>query len=978
DFLLNENKETIKESTGVDSDSLLYNLLRVVRLMLGVETLSESRTEDALFMDDLNHLKGLPTAELERLLGETLDLFTNRLDAVITSIATKRLYHMREIAPEGVYIGAYGWVENLQRRNQEQMNEGGYIIAPTHDQATAAAVLRNAFLTHTVEENKPKLAIRLTSDRVRRAKMLIDGIRQGQPLSALLGYRFEKSLFENYPEFITSFGSCVYEFRKLYPLEVLQEEHDKGVDTETKEVVIPRNVVDGLKLIKAWQRTKKNELDPIPFNSNDVLSSLTAEEKNTIEIELDCIEDAHDAVNDIALYENIYHNVRGNFERAPALLDSLAGSGGLFPEPESILTPRKGFIFKHRIAIIISVNDQQLDNPWPMVNSPRTLAAPHLSNWIGTLLGDPVNILCRYEHEGNSSFISLADLATNQDFGPLDFLSMSTVDIGGGATELEQRILEEIFHNRNIPYATKIRLDFIPNDNWDPQTRSLLEIIPLARNLQKLISDSRILKPSDLLHSESADGDISAIYTKPELDSQFDHVSSIKTKLDDAISSLQQDPITVDQLQDSLNIASRFGVHGSIPLTDSKIQLQVQALDVLNELLKRQTEAGELFTQAENLKNEYYLEDEEEDGTNENKNPAKVGQSMIKLAECLNAIFSTTFKTLPSFTIRNKDELKKSFNIRSGLDTFICDNCQIEKTCERPYKRADQVLNNPDVDPKSLCDGFLSELDRTAIKWLQKAAYTHQKLKEYEDVMILSESFTGTDRLVLEVGQLPHPENNYWFGLPLGGINLEDMQQGSLSLVVSSLMGIPLNEILSSDNNEIKITGLIIDEWDETIPSTTVNAAIAYNYNRPNTEAPQCILLAIPPLFNPNYIYRKYLMMAATRPPSTSSSSTTDVDASSSSSEEIKTYGWWYVEYLAKIVEETIDLAKIRAVDIDAMRVPDDIDDLLDAIDNTRYGGPFRIPGWLRTVNFDETHGFGHFLPALYVPTSIEEEEEDV
>ena len=49
----------------------------------------------------LDHLATVPTAELERLLTETLDTASHRLDAWITSLATKRLAAMRSRRPEG-------------------------------------------------------------------------------------------------------------------------------------------------------------------------------------------------------------------------------------------------------------------------------------------------------------------------------------------------------------------------------------------------------------------------------------------------------------------------------------------------------------------------------------------------------------------------------------------------------------------------------------------------------------------------------------------------------------------------------------------------------------------------------------------------------------------------------------------------------------------------------------------------------------
>jgi len=740
DHLLEASRDALNSETDetIECNSLLYNLLRVSRLMIDEE---DEKTYGE-FDKSLEILKELPSAELERLLGETLDLFTNRLDAVITSVATKRLHNMRKIAPEGIHIGAYGWVENLKKDPPGSTRAGGYIVAPTHDQAAAGAILRNAFLTHTEEEEKPTFDIRLTSDRTRRAMWLLDGIREGQPLSALLGYRFEKALFENHPQFIDTFGSCVYEFRNLYPLETLHEERPEGVDTETVEVVVPRNVVDGLKLLEAWTRTKNNEENPIPFNNNNVLPNLNTERQEAIALELDCIEDALDAINDLAIYENIYHNIRGNFDRAPALLDALAGSGGVIPEPESILTPRKGFTFKHRVLTICSWNDELPASDWPNRTSPRTVAAPVLSRWVGNYLGNPANILCRCICNNVIVEISLGELSNEQNLGPLDFLAMAAFPIGGGASELESRIKRQaVVKAAALTWQNldQIRIDFRHDENWAADKRSFLEIIPLAKRLHKLVSESRALEPIHLLHPESADGDPSSIYSEDEIDTHLALVESILQQLDSFIISLQADPITVPEFQVALLNSSLFGVRSSVPKSDTIDTLSAQAQIVVNELSNRMSEATTLFVEAICLRNAYYpieavAEEEERD-------PSNVRKSMNRLAACMNCIFGTTFKTLPSFIVRNKEELKLTTSVLNA-----------------------QVTSGV-VD-----------------SWLQRAAHTHEKLSQYENTMILSESFTGINRLNLNIGQLPHPENNHWLANPLDGINLEDMQQGSLSL----------------------------------------------------------------------------------------------------------------------------------------------------------------------------------------------------
>ena len=65
------------------------------------------------FRASLLHLSTHTVPVLERLLTGALDLCSYRLDAWITSLATRRLMAMRQANPKGLYIGAYGWVENL-------------------------------------------------------------------------------------------------------------------------------------------------------------------------------------------------------------------------------------------------------------------------------------------------------------------------------------------------------------------------------------------------------------------------------------------------------------------------------------------------------------------------------------------------------------------------------------------------------------------------------------------------------------------------------------------------------------------------------------------------------------------------------------------------------------------------------------------------------------------------------------------------
>ena len=68
----------------------------------------------AEFRASLSALQGRDSETLQFLMQGTLDLASHRLDAWITSFATKRLAALRAQNASGLRAGGYGWVENLR------------------------------------------------------------------------------------------------------------------------------------------------------------------------------------------------------------------------------------------------------------------------------------------------------------------------------------------------------------------------------------------------------------------------------------------------------------------------------------------------------------------------------------------------------------------------------------------------------------------------------------------------------------------------------------------------------------------------------------------------------------------------------------------------------------------------------------------------------------------------------------------------
>ena len=72
----------------------------------------------------INSLKRASTTALDILMAEHVDLCTYRLDAWMLAFVVKRLQQQRAVQPNGMFLGAYGYVENLKRdTNKEELKD---------------------------------------------------------------------------------------------------------------------------------------------------------------------------------------------------------------------------------------------------------------------------------------------------------------------------------------------------------------------------------------------------------------------------------------------------------------------------------------------------------------------------------------------------------------------------------------------------------------------------------------------------------------------------------------------------------------------------------------------------------------------------------------------------------------------------------------------------------------------------------------
>jgi hypothetical protein len=571
----------------------------------------------------LTHLQGIVPETLQRLTIGTLDLASHRIDAWITSLASRRLNALRAQNPGGLRVGGYGWVINLKPEARQtpvatpvgetgpvfaRADDSGFIHAPSVTQAQTAALLRNAHLTHAREDAQDLFAVDLSSRRVRLAKTLFDGVRQGQPLGALLGYLFERKMHE------LGLDADIDEFRKLAPLVPV----NAPMQTQPAETIAARNVVDGLVL----RDVVKNLFD---FPPPDLLARIIRCEKA-----LAVLHDAIDAVSDAAIAECAHQAVRGNIARTGATLQAIASGEAPPPELEGVRTPRTGIAVAHRVVALFNAIEAR-----SAPASPRARAEPHLDAWAAKLLGPSGNVRFAVERlDANAGVTAtmemrLSDLA----LAPIDVVYLAPARCGEPMPEIDARALAVAAGRFGaLGAGESLRVNRARSTDWLPAEIGLDELTELAARARVLFAGLRALDARDLASLQQT---VEPATDADDLDRRAREAQqALATALAGMQSALAASSSDTTALRDAISAMSRFGIPGSAPqpFADGDT-LVVQGAALAREAARRVERA----------------------------------QTAANAGDLMRAVFGDAFLALPRFTITNSAELSQSLAATEAL-----------------------------------------------------------------------------------------------------------------------------------------------------------------------------------------------------------------------------------------------------------------------------------------------------------------------
>ena len=685
----------------------------------------------------------------------------------------------------------------------------GFIHAPSMTHAAAAALLRNAHLgaAGTPQPDGP-FAIDMSSRRVREAARLLDGVRQGQPLGALLGYRFERSLHE------LSLDRFIAPLRDLAPLVAGRLEQK----TQPLEAIAANNVVDGQSLHGKWRDDQASVIARLQQ------AGAGTAELATLKLELNALGDAIDGLSDALTAEVAYQLARGNTSRIASTLAAVAHGDAPAPELEVARMPRSGIALTHRVLVMFSGAPAATPGWADTATSARASAEPMLNAWAAKLLGDPGKVRCtidRLDERTGASIETRVVRLSELQLTPLDVVygveaASGPRQASTSPSEVEQRLLffAQRMANPFAPGAT-LRIQHARPADLAAGELTLLDVVEQARAVRQLLSSARGADAEDLnLPERAVAGALDIVELQARVANAEQALSDAQLSLDTLVKNGAAG--AVEPLRSAVLKLGTFGIGPGVPLVasgddaSSRAALLQQAVALLKDGQAR-LDRGSALRAA----------------------PAAGEQRVQRdqLIERMKTVFGTGFVALPRFSCDSAGAAE--------LNAALASSAQTQGG-----------------------DAF------AAHTWLARSARVREPVARLAACLRCAEVLGTGERANPRVAQLPFVNGERWVALPSDPG--KDPPAGKLSLVLQTMAALDASQPLA---------GLWVDEWIDVVPSRRETTAITFQFNPPDACAPQSVLLAVPP-----------------------------------APEEA-----WTVASLHRVLVETLDLAKLRAVDAELL-----------------------------------------------------------
>lgn len=789
-------------------------------------------------------LAAVTPSRLEEVTREHLDLCSHRLDPWISGLANRRLQVMRRKTPEGVHLGAFGWVENLKPAGKQlapatnvpevldadpstiirhDPTNQGFIHAPSLGHAATAAILRSGYLAHGAAS---RMAVNLSSHRVRTALTLLDGISAGNDLGALLGYQFERELHDAFEADGIVLDDLILPLRRRFPSVVTTNASATPADEEL------RHVVDGyalLTLIQDWMRLhggvgtgtllaalRASNYAAYPYGLAGLIPTLAEKDRlDTLLAAIDRLADALDALGDLVVTEGVYQIVQGNQPRAAAALSAL-GIGRMPPVPEVVDTPVDGQRVVHRVLVQLPV-DRGLPKGWTAASA-RADAEPTLNYWLGELLG-PADMTWAQMVDADGNPVREVTMTALQ-VQPIDLLAMLHRGLDDALTELSARILDALrpVDVREGEPSPPLTLNLDRNPVWPAEVRSLADTAALLESVGFAVINGRSATSADYVLADTVSG-AGAPPDTVELGHRAADAAAALQDLGVQLLWVLSDGVDTDPALLRGDVSRYVEKHAATYRGTAAAGEHLARLDALwlrreefrSALLgalgfgisgvrlpvvwsTRDQVAQELLEAAEAALVQVAVRTQEVAGhLAEPDAPTVAG-----LRRALAIVFTESLPVLPRFTLSNSAELSPLASAPSGGQVSVQ-------------------------------------------RWLAGVMAVREPVSALGTAISLADAFSTAvpDAVAM---QLPSRTGEPWVG--------ENGPTGPgdrLSLVIFRAEHLPLDGSAG--------VALLVDQWTELVPAAELTTGVSFHYDQPDSQPPQTLLLAVPPQMRGGWLW---------------------------------------------------------------------------------------------------------------------------
>lgn len=915
--------------------------------------------------DALKTLARASTAELERLFAEHIDTCSYRYDAWLLGLVSQRISNQiaakgnadgGQPSPRGIYLGAYAWVEYLRPSTaplvpaqippelQQQFPGteplmvdtagGGYIHGPSIQHANAAAVLRSGYLANASSASPDTLAVNLSSDRVRVALGLIEGIRNGQSLGALLGYRFERGLHDAYA--LAEVDKFIYPLRKAFPLAADALASTKTDPNVPIEAIEARNVLDGKKLVDQVRSSGKTAY---PYGLGSQLPAASGPgEQDALNQQTSALLNAYDAIADMALAEGVFQAVQGNYDRVASTMEAYT-TGNFPPEPQVVQTPPAGVTLTHRFAMQLKPG-----LPAPAGATPRATAEPAVDEWLGRMLPPFAQLACTVVWNDPVTGNPKSQTVTLNDLGlrPLDVLYLLKPDNVQMMAEFDDRILARVYTVSNPRPDAVLKILYLQAGAGQI---SFFELSPLLRELRTLATQSRPLRASDVRRANDASqNDNSTVFADrarisgpngalktlgDEIEAYLatlaplladtvtkraQIINSVDTNLDKAIGYMERAAKFAmpssgwgfaydwrrgafrDLLSQVRTLANRWTqklsdfdvailAYNNLPAgtSDADRFAALQAAELLvssqleplpatpNILLNDLTRPGGKRDSLQSRLNQFLallggagssfsalynsvaaLSVQEFDS--QPFDITSFGDRAITVTEDISRILTGQLATIRARVDGVNKQLAAAAAAASASDQvsaiqaaaklLLGDDFQLVPEFTISVAQGGEWANAFNASTSGALFKHLKttlNIDFPVDEWLYGAARVRPPLHSWEALVMLASAFDVAAPTLTPI-QLPYEADAPWLALQFPDNYTLDSDRLLYTCAYSQVF----------DPNA-RQCGLLVDEWAEVLPATTRDTGITFNFNRPDNEPPQTMLLVTPPSNNPQW-----------------------------------------------------------------------------------------------------------------------------